>query len=237
MRKLLILLALCALPAIARADIVIDNFSSAQFLVTDTTTSSQSGPDVGVFGSYREMILTVIPSGGPNNTAQVVASQGRMVLNTSNDTRSILETRYDGITSGGAYVGTSLAPTDVTEGGVNKGVAFLAKNDIGEVAGLGGATVALTVTSTTGHSTASITLVESAGFLWYFVPFSSFVGTADLTAIRGVRVIVSNNDDAEDVDMAALSFAVPAPSGVVLSGLGLAIGLAYAYRRRRLATL
>jgi len=238
MKKLLVLLTLAAVPASSvRADIVIDDFATSQFLVTNGTASNQSGPNAGVFGSYREMILTVIPAGGGANISQVIASNNTLSIGNGNGLKSILEVRYDGVSFGGAYNPTGVAPpVDVTQAGLNKGLVFTARNDASAIPGSAGATVSVTLSSSAlNQSSASVTLLESGnGFISYFVPFTSFLGTANLNAISGIKFVVdTTNDFAEDVDLFHLAFAVPAPSGIVLGGMALALGLAFAWRRHR----
>jgi hypothetical protein len=242
MKRLLFVTVIALLPtSFARADIIIDNFSSNQLLVTSTWDHNQSGPNSGVLGSYREMRLNIIPPDpdGGASLAQVTSGNRRLSLNNGDGLKSTLELRYDGSSFGGAYNTSGLSPTvDATESGHNLGIGFTARNDYGSTTDGIGATVTFTLNSTGGgESTYSVTLVESGtAFVSYFIPFLWFTGTADLSQLSAMKIFVdSTNDTAQDVVFTTFSFTTPAPSGLILGAFALAIGGGYAWRQRRLS--
>src|SRR5262245_4100367 len=130
MRKLLILLALGALTAPARADIVIDNFSTNQTLsigagILGTVSGQISGP--GILGNFRDMVLTKV-AGVPATSSDAFfdGTVGTLFFSAGNGNRATLDLQYDGGTDAATpanYVVNGLAAFDATQGGANLGVA------------------------------------------------------------------------------------------------------------------
>jgi hypothetical protein len=245
MNKFLTLLALVALPASsARADIVIDDFSTPQFVsiglpppLVDTPASQVSG--TGILGGYRDMILTRV-AGDTLTYSQAYFASGtnQLVFDNGTGVKAKLAVQYDGDDQATftTYKTNGLTAFDASQGGNNTGVGFLAKADIGASAATA-PTVTFFISTASGTYQSTVALTEgSAGFTNYFVPFTSFVGFDPLTMpVTGVMYeIDATRDFAQDVAFQLVGFTAPAPSGIILGGMAIVIGSGYAWRRRRL---
>lgn len=249
-RFLLLLAVVVASASSARADLVIDDFSTPQPLTLSQSpyNHTQSVFGTGLIGGYREFLLQSFPAGRSSSMAEVVTQDGILQLNNPNGYKdkfgnwvpgvsSILEVRYDGSSFGATPNPNGFSATDVTQGGSNVGIAFSASNDFGDTPSiLQGGTIKFTLYDQNGNSgLGSVTLAKS-GFdmLNYFIPFLGNFSGVDLTKITSVvAVIDTSNDGAQDIVLSSFSFTAPAPPGVILAASALILGACYSWRVRR----
>jgi hypothetical protein len=243
MKRFLILLALAALPmSAARADLIIDSFATPQRVEVATgsigTAQGQvSGP--GIIGGFRDMILTKF-SGTPEASSEAFfdGTVGTLFFSAGVGNRAALEVQYDGGTDAAnpiTYISNGLTPFDITQGGANTGIRFQARSDAGDSDQIA-SKITFTLTANGADFSSTVTFIESNQFENYFIPFSSFAGLGNLaTQVTALKFRIDATADAsQDIAFRIINFAnaVPAPSGLVLGGIAIAMGFGYTRRLR-----
>jgi hypothetical protein len=246
LRRLLLSAVLAALSATgARADIIIDNFTTTGMSVANTNPSTsvfQGGAASGAIGGAR--VVTVV--NGPNvfnSTATVTPALGRFDFASQvapPPNASTFTLKYDG-SIGSALNPTGLGGIDIlAQGGL--GINLVADNTSNNVEPVS----FRFYTNATSYSDATVNVPSGAANSKFFVPFGAFVEGAGAAAPANfhslgalVTTISYGNQQGSAGSIESISFAqpaVPEPSSLALSGLasGL-VGAGYWLRRRKLA--
>jgi hypothetical protein len=258
----MVLMPLTAAPL--HAAFVIDNFavvsppdSSPQFLLVGpggvsppSLTSAAAFNSAGAVGAIRDMVVTRTVgmgflSGDVSNSVTNGFSFGSgLALGSA---RII----YDANSTHMVTTSPGLNPpngVDLTQGGVNTGISTSG------LSAEGGITLTINLyTDSTHESTGTATLAigqpnpMGTNLAPIFIPFASFVptggsGSADLSHIRAIEVILDNGTDPTMHTTASGTIGpiiatgqgvVPAPPGAVLLLTGLAVGAVYRRRAAR----
>jgi hypothetical protein len=240
-----------------RADIIIDDFSTTQSLTisaggtSPVTVQSQAGGS-GIVGGFRDMILTRTFGDDQSSTQAFFSTiNGANILTFRNalGVKATLDLQYDANDWAGlgdptyssivTYVSNGITAFDATQGDTLLGVAFHAASDDGGTTSVA-PTVTVRLSSGLATYSSTVTLIETASpglpvFNYYFIPFAAFgISNAQLHSVTGVDFYIdASQDHSQDIQFRLVGFTTPAPSGVVLAGMAMAIGLAYAWRRHR----
>ena len=233
-RKLsLLALAAIAFTAPTQASVVIDNFDVTQSITAPPTTFGfVNGATSSIIGGQRD--VTVSRSSGfafAQFTSNLVPSV--LLFSTDFGTSGLAVIQYDGADNSSAFNPTGLGGVDVTESGVNKGLSITGGAD------LAGATILFELfTNATQFSTfLFVTPVDLSGTTTSFIPFTSFIGTADPTNLGALRITLTNPID-RDIALQLTAFTPPLATVPEPSALGLVVtaglsGLFFTRRRRR----
>ena len=232
-------LALALAPASASAGVTIDDFEEPEFNLVDETndgaavTAEIAAPS-SVFNTrflsvnktegigMRDVELTI---GGPTG-------MGAFTFSESSRTNGEFMIGYDGTNDGMFDEGMAAdLNIDFTAQG-ETGIELFALSDLG-------ATLQLTAFSDGMSSMANLFVPGTFGMGMlerFFVPFTSFMGDADFTAVDAFAVnFGSNSQNGDDITIDSISTAgapVPEPASLALFGL-LATGMAGGAARRR----
>jgi hypothetical protein len=227
-RRLLAIPVLLALVAPARADLVIDDFTTGAQVIavsTGTATSTATGlPAAHTIGTERTVTDTII--GNPLNltsTAAVIPIVGVFTLSNDALVSSTGSLLYSG--PGGAGLGG----LNLSAAGSQFSLNILAI-DLS-------LTLGIVVTDGAGHTSTESLSGLSTGTV--NLGFNAFTGTADFSNVKSIEVTFNAPNSADFAasffGVTGTSTAVPEPSVVALSGVAGVAGLGLSWRRRRRA--
>ena len=217
------------------ATVLIDDFNDTQFVTTGPPTavlySGMNGlPDV--FGGSR-MILS------PNGTTQTgqadanISVASRFTFSTTTQpppNPTVFTLIYDGNAEATQTPinTTGIASTDITSGGTNTGFLTLLSDSTND-----GIDLEMTVwLLATNSSVATLHAMPTAGDQFFFLPFASFVGTADFTDITAMEVdttTTSSQGGTGEIHFIEAGNNVPEPSSAIVFG-GLALAGFFGFR-------
>ena len=202
----------------ANAVTILDVFNGPQSasITPGPSTTTFMDSVLNILGGTRTLAVGQVAGSG-NISSSINA--GTLVFNSDFGTDGFLTLNY------------STPAFDITPG---------ANGLTGQLAGdLGGANFTLTVNSAAGSSSASQLIIPSGAsgtFSGFSIPFSSLVGTVNLTAVTGVQLRLDGTNSFDGA-LRLLQFSTP-PSGVPEPGsiallIGGALSGAVVLRRRR----
>ena len=220
-----------------QADVIIDPFNGYQTLSASGTPAGPKNAfasltDPIVLGGERDVWLSRTSSNSGSVSMDVDGSfNGALAYASSPATSGYALITYDGTDGSSALNYTGLGGIDLTQSGVNTGVAIGTTSDIGAAA-------TFTVYSDATHySTYNVPVLADIDFNFtrYFATFSSFTtgagaaGGADFTNVGAITLKLDGTaNPGTDIGVDYFVATVPEPSGSMLI---LSAGLVFILRR------
>lgn len=223
MRKSLAGFAILAAVCANASAMIIDHFNTGNLSLTAFTSGplNVTGEEAAtVLGGYRGGDITI--TGGPSGlSASVIVLPAQDNLAYSNDATvtSIGTMIYDGIGS------TGLGGIDITGEAAFSMYVFSLNISVDWK---------MTVEDTSNLTkVGTMTIPNLTANQWFFMPFSSLTGTADLTQVDKITVSFTSNSSvfASDLRVDLIGTGIPEPGTLSLLGLGL-LAAVRRYRRR-----
>jgi hypothetical protein len=209
-------------PHASAAVIDIDTFAflnPAQFFqvpIGMNTSTTVTNAVAGVIGGEREALFQVIGNAVGNSANGLIGDQAglkALQLTTIGLAPTVATLTYDGVGNVG------LGGVDLITASVNNRfeLSFVGA-DAQPTTGLG---IVITVTSNSGSSTASATAPNQQSAFVVPVPFSSFVGSANFSAVNSIVVQFNGANQTPNIDFELTGItAVPEPASVAMMALG-----------------
>lgn len=184
----------------------VDTFNEQAQLISVLTTNpiSDSAADVGILGGERDLTASRTSGSGDFQIAVDQGDNNLLRISTDGNTTGVARIIYDGI--GGTDVDVSLADgtfapaVDLTSGGTAVGMRVDMRVDAN------GASAEIILRSAGGTSTTGQIAIPQVGsavpvFFSFGTGVNPFAGTADLTAITSIELVIRSNPDADiDID-------------------------------------
>ena len=229
-------------------DYVIDSFDITQSVVSDPISGARmdtvSGPAQMILGGHRDMYMQVL--GGIADAklrANPYSIDSSLEIAFAAGVTGLAAVTWDGIGgSRGMIPDAGLGGVDLTLGGLYEGIMLrLAVDAAGE-----GQMLQLVLQTDGGNSSVAevefpvVPKVKPTAVA--FLPFDSFVGTADATNVSAIQLIVNSTKPSLDARISMLGMTgptevdfniVPEPSGALLALAGLALLTSRRGRRAR----
>lgn len=173
----------------------------------------------GVLGGEREALFQVIGNSVPSSATGLIGNQSGLAalqLQTQNLAPTVATLTYNGIGNVG------LGGVDLTSSSSNN--RFEIKFAGADAQPTSGLEFVITVTSNSGSSTASAIALNQQTAFTVNVPFSSFSGSANFSAVNSIVVQFNGVNHTPEIDFEITGIAaVPEPASVVTMALGGAI--------------
>lgn len=218
----------------ASANVVIDHFNHglAQEVSNDNLdrTDLDTGlPTTSVIGGARKTLLTNVTGAGEFSTAALLvnnASSGKVTMSNAEGVDSRATVVWDG--GGGAVTDiqyNGIAAQDLTDSGAALGFRFTVSSIDQFV------DVTFNVWSGAQAVKSTWTGTFAAAVDKFFIPFSSFTGTASFGSVTAMQMILDGPTAWDGaIDIVETSESIPLPGTVLLMGAGL-LGLARRMKR------
>lgn len=200
-----------------------------------TQTDFGTISDTGSLGGARGILVTRTSNAGTISVDVNYSMFGALAFNSSAGAAGFAEIHFDGGNASPILDPDGLGAIDLTDSGLNTGFHFRATSDLG-------ATLTLAVSSGTGFtSVASVEVLADPTFAFqdFTIPFSAFspetgFTAADFTKVGAISLLIDGRAHAgTDVAIGPIQVsAVPEPSTLLMSGIGLIGGSLAVWRRR-----
>jgi hypothetical protein len=200
-------------------DFVFPSPADVHFLPGGSNTSlTVTNAVAGVIGDEREIFLQAVGTVLPVTAQLLIGNENGFealqvaTLSSQNNVTVVTTLTYDGVGNVG------LGGVDLKDNNSNN--RFEIEFDGSDAQPTSGLGISITVTSNSGSSTATATALNQQTPFTVNIPFSSFLGSADLSAVNSI-VVELNGDETPNVDFEIIGFsAVPEPGSCLLMALG-----------------